>query len=507
MQAVLPRQSENRTRPAARMARRPEMSRVARDSLLVAIGGQIERVLGILTALCLRWFLDPARLGVYSGLRLFLDNTNRSSLGVSLGAVQEIPILRARGEDAQARKIANVAHTVNTLTCLVYALGLVTFAVWRMRAAPLQPLIAEWTWGMIAVAGLALLKRHESFQIAVLRAHQEFELTTKVDLLEALVSIVAVGLGLLLAGFWGLLGAVAAIIMCKILYIYTYSSIRFQWAWDWRLAWMLMKRGLPVLANTAVFGCVVGVDRVLILNLVPEGEAALGLYSVALLGSSWCFDLSGRIVLVLYPYFQTIYGRGLARPVVVRRALGATLTQVPVLAALAFAVDQLGPPALKWILPRYEGGLAALRPLLLGMLLLGLAWPARQVLIAVNLPFRLLAATSLGAGLVAGLGYFGGIRGGMVGVAWGVAVGHLCVLVLTTWVAAVPECGWGVWLGTLGNLVGWILWFAALAWAGDQLLTDTTNLQGWAMRLGFVCVAVVPIGLSRQFKRRYAELT
>ncbi len=60
----------------------------------------------------------------------------------------------------------------------------------------------------MAVAGLALLKRYESFLIAVLRAYQEFELTTKLDVFESLVSIVAVGLGLWLAGFWGLLAAV-----------------------------------------------------------------------------------------------------------------------------------------------------------------------------------------------------------------------------------------------------------------------------------------------------------
>src|SRR5215211_4273142 len=98
---------------------------VARDGLIVAVGGQLERALGVLTALALRWGLDPARLGVYTGLRLYLDNTNRSSLGVGLGAVQEIPVLRARGLEAEARRVADVAYTTNTLTCLAYALGLV----------------------------------------------------------------------------------------------------------------------------------------------------------------------------------------------------------------------------------------------------------------------------------------------------------------------------------------------------------------------------------------------
>ena len=80
-----------------------EGRRAVRDSLIVTLGGQLERALGTITALMLRWGLDPAQLGVYTGLRLYLDNTNRSSLGVGLGAVQEIPILRAAGRDDEAR--------------------------------------------------------------------------------------------------------------------------------------------------------------------------------------------------------------------------------------------------------------------------------------------------------------------------------------------------------------------------------------------------------------------
>ena len=98
--------------PIASGTRRPEVEpsaegrKLVRDSLIVTLGGQLERALGTFTSLALRWGLDPDRLGVYSGLKLFLDNTNRSSLGVGLGAVQEIPILRAAGRYPEARHLA-----------------------------------------------------------------------------------------------------------------------------------------------------------------------------------------------------------------------------------------------------------------------------------------------------------------------------------------------------------------------------------------------------------------
>ena len=127
-----------------------------RDSLIVSLAGQVERVLGTLTSFILRWGLDPARLGVYTGLRLYLDNTNRSSLGVSLGAVQEIPVLRAAGMEEEARRLADIAHTTNTLTCIIYAMALLIWAWLRRPLMVGDALAAEWTWGLVAVAFLTL---------------------------------------------------------------------------------------------------------------------------------------------------------------------------------------------------------------------------------------------------------------------------------------------------------------------------------------------------------------
>ena len=419
--------------------------RAVRDSLIVTLGGQLERVLGTITALMLRWGLDPAQLGVYTGLRLYLDNTNRSSLGVSLGAVQEIPILRAEGREDEARRVADIAHTTNTLTCLAYALGLLA---WAYLQAPLlagDPRAAEWTWGLVAVAGLALLKRYESFLIAVLRAYQEFELTTKLDVFESLVSVVAVGLGLRLAGFWGLIAAVGVIISSKIAYLHARHPLRFRWAWDTPTVARLMKVGLPILANTAAFGAVLSLDRVLILWRVPDGDRAVGLYTIAIMGTSWSLDLAGRIVTVMYTYFQTTLGRTRDPAEVARQALRATEAQAPLLAGGSAVAYLVGPVFLGTLMPRFVDGLPALRPLLLGTLLLGLAWPARQMLITVGRPYTLALATLLGLAVAALAGTIGADRGGIVGVAWGMTIGYAAVAWFTGLAACVPRLGWRPW--------------------------------------------------------------
>jgi O-antigen/teichoic acid export membrane protein len=417
-----------------------EGKRAVRDSLIVTLGGQIERAFGTITALMLRWWLDPSQLGVYSGLRLYLDNTNRSSLGVGLGAVQEIPILRAQGRAEEAKRIADIAHTTNTLTCVAYAFGLVTWAYFHART-----LSAEWTWGLVAIAALALLKRYESFLIAVLRAYQEFELTTKLDVFESLISIVAVGLGLWLAGFWGLLAAVGVIITSKIAFLHARHPLRFAWAWETSTVTRLMRVGLPILANTAAFGAVVSLDRALILWRVPDPDRALGLYTIAIMGTSWSLDLAGRIVTVMYTYFQNTLGRTQNAADVARQALRATEGQAPLLASGCAVAYLVGPVFLGALMPRFVDGLPALRPLLPGPLLLGLAWPARQMLITIGRPYTLALATLLGLLVATLAGSIGADRGGIVGVAWGMSLGYAAVAWLTGAAACVPILGWSPW--------------------------------------------------------------
>jgi O-antigen/teichoic acid export membrane protein len=453
-------------REAARPGRpRPpsaEARKAVRDSLAVGLGGQLERAIGALTSVGLRWGLDPGRLGVFTGLRLYLDNTNRSSLGVGLGAVQEIPVLLASGREGEARRLADVAYTTNTLTCLAYALALLGWAWLRAPLVAAGPHAAEWTWGLVAVAALVLVKRYESFLVAILRAHGEFALTAELDVVEAVASALAVSLGLCLAGFWGLLGAVGALLLVKIAYAHARHPLRFRWAWDGPTVGRLLRVGLPILANTAVFGAVLSLDRVLILWRLPDGDRAAGLYSVAVLGSGWALDLAGRIVLVLYTRLQTTLGRSGDRAAVARQAARATEAQAPALLACSAVAYVAGPTCLGLVMPRYVEGLPALRPLLPGMVLLGLAWPARQLLITVGRPLLLFLATTLGLVATAAAGTVGADRAGIVGVAWGMSAGYASVYLLTSAAALLPFVGGLAWARHQLRLVGTAAGFASL---------------------------------------------
>jgi O-antigen/teichoic acid export membrane protein len=375
---------------------------------------------------------------------------------------------------------------------VLYAAALLVWAWLRAPGLAGTPLAAEWTWGLVAVAALALVKRYQDFLIAVLRAHQEFALTTELAILDSLVFSAAVVVGLWLAGFWGLLGAVGLLLAFNVAYLHARHPLRFRWAWHGRTAWRLMRVGLPILANTAAFGAVLSLDRVLILWLVPDAERAAGLYTIAIMGTSWSLDLAGRIVTVMYTYFQTTLGRTRDPAEVARLAARATESQAPLLAAGSAVAYLVGPVFLGALLPRYAEGLPALRPLLPGMVLLGLAWPGRQMLIAVDRPYRLFLATLLGLALTAAAGVIGAGSGGIVGVAWGMTIGYAGVYLLTTAVAFAPGLGARAWLAHQGRLARTLAGFAAGALVAAHVPLDLPRWVAFAARCLILAAWALP---------------
>jgi O-antigen/teichoic acid export membrane protein len=488
--------SETRARTDSPRDDPGEGRRAVRDSLIVTVGGQLEQVLGTLTSLALRWGLDPARLGVYTGLRPYLDNTNRSSLGVGLGAVQEIPILRAAGKHEEARRIADIAYTTNSITCIIYAALVLAWGAVRAPSLANNPLAFEWTWGLVGMVALVPLKRYQDFLIAVLRAHQEFALVTELAIVDSMLSAVTTVVGLWLAGFWGLIASVGVLMIFNIVYLHARQSFRFRWAWNWPTVVRLMTVGMPIWANTGLYFAVLNLDRGLILWLVPDGERATGLYTIALMGTGWGLDLAGRIALVMYTYFQTTLGRTSDEVLVARQAIATAEAQAPVLGAGAAVAYLVGPVFLGALLPRYAEGLPALRPLLPGVVLLGLSWPARQMLITVNRPYRLAVAMIAGLAVIAGAGAIGALRDGIVGVAWGMTIGYAAVFLATGWAAFGTILGPRAWLGHQARLAGELAWFGCVALIASHLPLP----EGWLGHWGAFatrCVLLVGLGLPR----------
>ncbi|WP_315852055.1 lipopolysaccharide biosynthesis protein [Tautonia rosea] len=503
--------------PAAAPLAASEDRLAVRDSLIVTIGGQLERAVGTLTALVMKWGLAPEQHGVYSGLRLTLDHANRASLGIGRGAVQEIPILRAAGNEDEAKRVADVAFAACSIGALIYAVGLLAFAWWRWPSGgSADPIDLAWSGGLVAVAVLVLMKRYQDFLIALHRAHRRFTLVTELAIIDAAVFAALVAVGLWVAGLWGLLAAVGLLCLFNVAYLHVRHPMRLGWAWDGPIVWRLLRTGLPILVNSAAFAGLLSLDRVLILSIAPNGTEAAGYYAIALMGTGWTMDLAGRIASVMYTYFQTTIGRTQDVVAVAKQAARVVEAMVPPLAAGSAVAYVVAPTFLGLLIPRYAPGLDALRPLLPGTLLLGLALPCREAMIAVDRPYRLAIVTLPGLALAALVGALGASGSGIVGVAWGMTLGYAAVYLLTSLASLGGGLGTRGWLTHQSRVMRSVGWYGAGAVLAAHVPIDGPAWQVFPLRIVILAAWGLPTlvlwgrahgwgGLADRFRRKHAS--
>jgi hypothetical protein len=362
-----------------------------RAGLLLAVVAQAERIVGLTVTFVSRWYLSAADLGIYSGLRLLLDNTNRSSLGVALGAIQKSLFLRAQGRPSDADRVLAVASTANTLTSSVYGISLAVWGatLYRDHGAP-------WGLGLVLVGMLAVLKRKQDFQVAVLRSRSDFAALGRIALLQNLVFGISAAAAILAFGFWGLMGALVLAFAVQGSLLNRRPGIRrFPFVWDWRMSSSLAATGLPILAANTAWSLLATLDRAIILTRMTDGAALAGHYSLAILATSWCDDLAGRLAQVVAPGYRTAFGQGASREAVLEKAESAAVSLAFVLVPLGVWAVVAGRPILPRLFPNLATGAEAFAPLLPGTIALCATWPLREAWIAIDRPW--LSAILAGA--------------------------------------------------------------------------------------------------------------
>lgn len=391
--------------------------RLVRDTVLVGSGSVLCQVLGTLTAVALRMIMEPALIGVWSGLRVFLGYGNFAGLGASKAAAREIAYESARGNRAATERATSVAFTINTLTSALYMLGLFAAAAW-LRATSTRPLVDYWASGLVATGVFVLLSRYSTFLISVLWALQEFGRTTRLALFEAALTLVVTCAGVWFWGLYGLFVGTMVVMLGGIAYLHVGGGVRLRLSWDWPETKRLVAIGAPILAGGLALTVFRSVDKLMILAYLPDGEHALGCYSIGLMAAGALTSLANVIGVVSYPRYQVRYGETGDPREVARLALRLTEASSAVLSVVFLLAALAGPPLLAWLLPAYRPGLPALLVLLPGTLLLSLSRPACHHLITVGRQ-HLTVAVLLAAVLVAIASNYVALRfgAGITGVA------------------------------------------------------------------------------------------
>lgn len=411
--------------------------RVVVDCVLVSGATIACSLLGMVTSLLFRMFLDPAQMGIWQGLKVLLGYSNYANLGVSKGATRDFTVAMGRGDTQTARHGLNLAFAVNTLSSLVFAAIPIGVGLWLGSSGGWA---SGWAVGLLVIGLLVVLQRHYTFQVTILRCTQAFGLTSKISILEALLTLALCGLGTWLWGLWGLFGGTVAVMGLTLVVVQQRAAVPLTWAWDAPEIRRLIAVGSPMLLAGTVSTLFRSLDKLMILGYLSDREFQLGCYSVALMVTTQLYGLANMLSIVMGPRYGEAFGQSGSRSEVARLAARATELQSAAMALPSALAIVVTPALLAWLLPDYRSGLAPLVWLVPGSIALSMALPASQYLIAVDRQGRALAAVVIATLLAAAATHVALVAGtGLLGVAAATTLGYSIYALLTLAISLWPE--------------------------------------------------------------------
>ena len=332
----------------------------------------IGNLLSSVTSVLLRMALVRRRWGC-GGPEIFLSYANYANLGVSKGAARDLAVARGRGDLASAQRGLDLAFAVNTLTSLLYAAVLAGAGLWIGGSGGVWG--GAWALGLIVVGVLAVLQRHLTFYVTILRSKQSFGVTSQVSILGGPLTLLLGGLGAWHFGLPGLYGGTILVMAGAILFVGRRGDVRLAWAWDTRQIGRLIAVGGPILLAGSVATLFRTLDKLMILGYLSDREFQLGCYSVALMVTTQLYGLANMLSIVMGPRYSESFGLTGSRGATARLAARATELQSAAMSLPSALAIVAAPALLGWLLPDYRSGLAPLVWLIPGNLALSAALP------------------------------------------------------------------------------------------------------------------------------------
>lgn len=454
--------------------------RMLADTLVVGSSTLVCQALGGVTSLVLRMLLDPAEMGIWQGLKTVLSYANFTNLGISKGAAQELAIARGRGDLSSAKRGLDLAHTINMATSCLYALALLAAAVWIFTQAEGQ-WSSTWAGGLAAIGLLAVLQRHVTFQVTILRARQEFAATSRLQFIEAALTLVASAAAIWLWGLGGLLAATLCVLLASLAFVRAAGAESLSLDWDLPEIRRLISLGGPILLAGVASSLFRSLDKLMILGYLADREQQLGYYSLALMVGSQLYGLGNMISTVMGPRYCELLGHTNSVREVARLAARASELQAAMMILPAALATAAAPQVLGLLLPKYQEGLAPLVWTIPGIVAVAMALPASQCLLAIGRGRSVVMALTVCCGL-AGLGNHLALTrgGGLTAVAQAMTVANIAYLFVLSAIAIWPHLN-AVERGRYGAMqVAIVAGSLLLAARGEQV---SANVAAACLRL------------------------
>ena len=325
----------------------------------------LTQFVSVIGALIIRYFLGPLQTGVWSLVQVILSYTDYANLGATYAIPIEIPLKRAQGKLEEVERMKNVMFSFSFLTSVLFSIGLLLYALIRRTFIP-----QELFYGLLIATGLVILQQLNNMLISFLRAYKNFKLAGKQMALSSIVNFILIAILSSTFKLYGFMWAMVLSFMFNIAYILHHEDFRFRWTLNVKVLTGLIQYGFPLMVLTSAVTVLLTIDKIMIAKFL--GLEALGLYSIAGMTSGFICSVPNSIGVVLLPNVSEKYAEGENV-----RDLRGYLTKsnhvfsimMPVLIGFGWFVV---PFVVHLFLPKFTGGISALKYLTLGTFFFGL---------------------------------------------------------------------------------------------------------------------------------------
>lgn len=365
----------------------------------------------VVAAVLSRKLLGPFQMGIWATLQVVLTYASHSALGTTFATLREIPFFEGKGDRAKATHIRNVVITFSLSTSLLVAAGIIFLTLL------MQPrLKSQIFYGLFFVSAMVILERVNNLLITILRAYKEFALAAKQMFLSALINLVLIIVLTYRFQLFGFLMASCLSFIFNIAYILSHYHLELRWSFDIGQIRQLISYGFILMLIAFTSSILLTIDRVMIVKML--GFEALGLYTIAVLTWGYVYTFPNAVAIIFIPNFQERFGQNEQVKDLksyVSKSVSGLSNSVPFFLGLAWF---LAPGVIEVVLPKFSGGIGALKYLVLGAFFAALYQPFEHFMIAIRKPLAVLpigAVTVLLAVMFNWLAIRGGY--GIVGVA------------------------------------------------------------------------------------------
>lgn len=458
---------------------------VVKDTLKYTVANYTAMAIGVVVSVAMKALLGTAGAGYWAMMKVFGSYAEYSDLGTRDALLREVPQATGAGDGARVKRLENNAFTFTAGAAVFSAAAIAAIAAFWVEDPTLKK-------GLFVMAPLAIATQAYNYFLTLLRTLKK---VSELSLL--IVANMVFVAALPLAGAWrggvvglafGFLGAT----VCSAYLAWRVSGVTLAPAFDLREVAGLVRVGFPMVLLSYCLITFLSLDAIFVGKKL--GYAALGLYTVALMAVQQVSALGRFAHIIIFPHIQESYGRTGSLDEAKGRFVRVTLALAHYLPAIIGAILVLLPPLVHFFLPRFEGGLGAMRVLLVGYFFIAVNEMSSSILFTTNRQARLVPVYLLMVGAAAGL-IWGALElgWGIEGVAAATSAAYFLFFTAVFGYAFTRILSRTEFLRLFGTVLAIFVWFAVAVAGAELLAAQAGPARGALLRAAVFAAAFTPL--------------